>query len=159
MNHYRVFWKFEKQKAVTQDYQAADLKSVLRILHRSHNVCPTTVQEMVVHEIRPDGKVCELLEFSAPAKPTLRLPSPASVPDTWQERVRAVTKSISPSTVRTLAEQRPVEPFMLREVREILEDAKKDPPKKPHLKLVQGKDGPRLPIHWDANGLYMAKEV
>lgn len=141
MNHFRVYWKFSGRKSVSQDYQAADLKSVLRILNRSHNVSPATVQELVVHEIRGDGTVNECLAFTAPTTTVLSLPKPSP-----KEETRVAS----------------VEHPMIRGVRDLLERAKEDNKTtrgKPHVRLVHSNTVTQVPRKFDACGLYAAKEA
>lgn len=69
-NHYKALWKIKgRPKQKSWDYRCGDLKTVLRLLNKSHNVSPKTTEYLYIHLIKPDGTVQELLTHEDDSKP------------------------------------------------------------------------------------------
>jgi hypothetical protein len=60
-NHYRVGYKFPRQKAVNMNYTAETLAMLMRNLQISEGVNRDTVEWLFVHQIMPTGTVLELI--------------------------------------------------------------------------------------------------
>ena len=60
-NHYRVGYKFPKQKAVTMNYTSETLAMLMRNLQISEGVNRDTVDWLFVHQIMPNNTVLELI--------------------------------------------------------------------------------------------------
>ena len=60
-NHYRVGYKFPKQKAVTMNYTSETLAALMRNLQISEGVNRDTVDWLFVHQIMPNGTTLELI--------------------------------------------------------------------------------------------------
>lgn len=146
MAHFRVYWKFPKCAAKTQDYEMADLATVLRILLRSHNVCPTTVQELVIHEIKPDGKVHELVAYGS-APPWTAEKEKERSPN---EGVNSNDAFIEFCRNREAICDRDVP--VIANIKTIIENKRKMKGKKPHLRLVA--KGEPVPIVLGGFGLF-----
>ena len=60
-NHYRVGYKFPRQKAVTMNYTSETLAMLMRNLQLSEGVNRDTVDWLFVHQIMPNGTTLELI--------------------------------------------------------------------------------------------------
>lgn len=60
-NHYRVGYKFPRQKAVNMNYTSETLAMLMRNLQLSEGVNRDTVEWLFVHQIMPNGTVLELI--------------------------------------------------------------------------------------------------
>lgn len=59
--HFRVSYKFPKQKAVNMNYTAPSVAALMRNLQMSENVNRETVEFLYVHQILGNGSVLELI--------------------------------------------------------------------------------------------------
>lgn len=60
-HHYRVGYKFPRQKEVTMNYTSETLAMLMRSLQISEGVNRDTVEWLFVHQIMPNGTVLELI--------------------------------------------------------------------------------------------------
>lgn len=60
-NHYRVGYKFPRQKQVTMNYTSETLAALMRNLQMSEGVNRDTVEWLFVHQIMPNGTTLELI--------------------------------------------------------------------------------------------------
>lgn len=64
-NHYRVGYKFPRQKAVTMNYTSETLAMLMRNLQISEGVNRDTVDWLFVHQIMPNGTTLELIAIDS----------------------------------------------------------------------------------------------
>lgn len=59
--HFRVSYKFPKQKAINMNYTAPSVAALMRNLQMSENVNSSTVEFLYVHQILDSGSALELV--------------------------------------------------------------------------------------------------
>lgn len=64
-NHYRVGYKFPRQKQVTMNYTSETLAALMRNLQMSEGVNRDTVEWLFVHQIMPNGTTLELIAIDS----------------------------------------------------------------------------------------------
>lgn len=60
--HFKVMYRLPKGTDVVMDYAAPTLAAVMRNLQLTEGVNRDTVELLIVHEIREDGKIIEMVE-------------------------------------------------------------------------------------------------